>query len=197
MASSSRSVAPDERRAVLEALAPALRSCALQPMVPKLPTKAGRAAVPLYAAPATVARRGVASPSVMETICLRLQRAANVARKRLARAAGGGTAPTLWSEDAVSYGFIINILNPIGHVIGFDDASTAVLLRLSSGRDQAAALDRLCRLEPPFPLADPSPPAEPQPPAEPPAEPPADAAQPPQPPVPPPPPNQVTCVTAL
>ena len=166
MASSSRNVHPEERRAVLLALGPAMGSCSLSTMLPKFPAKAGRDASAIYAAPAVVARRGGNPSSCFQTISLKLQVAANVARKRLARTAGGGAAPTLWPEDSVSYGFIINVLSPIGNVIGFDAASTAVLSRLSSGRDQSAALDRLCRLEPPFP----------EPPAEPPAESPAEQA---------------------
>lgn len=147
----SRSVHPEERRTFLEALGPALSAVALPFVIPKFPTKAGRVPLDKYAAPVGVARRGAALPTCFEVVMLRVQTVANATRRRLARASGG--TPTLFSETDVSYSFIINIINPIGHVIGFEEASAEVMRTLRSGKNQEEPLARLCRLEPPFPAA--------------------------------------------
>jgi hypothetical protein len=147
MASSSRSVHPEERRAVLEALQTGFREVALPFVIPKFPSAAGRKPAPQYAAASTTARRGATPPSVFEMVMLRCQRSANVARRRLARASG--VEPKLYSEEEVSFSMVINVITPIGHVIGFEDPS--VLAQLAGGRNRSEALDRLCRLEHPFP----------------------------------------------
>ena len=82
----------------LEALGPALRAVSLPQVIPKFPTQAGRKLLPKYAAAAFIARRGGSSPTVFEEVVLRLQRAANVARLRLAR--GSGAALSEYSEGA-------------------------------------------------------------------------------------------------
>ena len=96
-----------------------------------------------------VARRGVAPQSVFETVMLKLQKDVNATRKRLALHAG--VAVSLYSEDEIAYKLVCIVINPLGHVIGFEESSAEVLQQLSSGTNNAAALERLCRLEPPFP----------------------------------------------
>jgi hypothetical protein len=67
--SSVRAVHPDERRAVLQALGPALDSLALPRVIPKLPTKAERDALLKCAAAAAAAWRCGSLPTRSRCYC--------------------------------------------------------------------------------------------------------------------------------
>jgi hypothetical protein len=149
MASSSRAPHPDEVRTVLVALQSAQREYHLPLEIPRLPSKAGRPPPPEYAAAAGRTRGGTTPPTRFEVVMLRVQTAVNATRLRLGRASG--ISPTLLSEESVSFTLVISIINPLGHAVGFGAAGAADLRRLSQGRNEEAALARLCRFEPPYP----------------------------------------------
>jgi hypothetical protein len=117
MASSKRAPHPDEVRTVLVALQSAQREYRLPLEIPKLPTQAGRSLPPEYAASAGRPRGGTTPLTRFEVIMLRLQKAANAVRQRLARASGA-TAST-YPEEAVSHKLIIKILNPLGGAVAW------------------------------------------------------------------------------
>ena len=75
--SSTRHVHPEEVRAVLEALGPALERYNLPVVIPRFPTKAGRSIIDKYSSTVTVGRRGAAPPTLFEAIVIKLQAAAN------------------------------------------------------------------------------------------------------------------------
>ena len=131
MAASARAPHPEERRAFLQAIGPAMDAISLPRVIPKLPTQAGRAPLAKYAAAVGTARRGTEPPTCFTVLMLKLQKAGNAVRRRLARASG--VEANLLSEEAISYSYIINIINPIGQIIGFEDASAAAQHRQRGG----------------------------------------------------------------
>ena len=159
MASSSRAPTAVERRVVLEALLKSLGDLSLPRVLPKFPTKAGRELLPKYTAASSTARRDSSPPSCFQVVMRKVQQALNAERRR---AALSGATPILFSETDISYSVIINYINPLGNVIGFEDNSVSILTKLSTGRNHADALTRLYNLEHPF-AEPPPPPPPPQP----------------------------------
>ena len=77
---------------------------------------------------------------------LKLQKAANATRQRLARASG--LSANLLSETEISYSIIINLINPISLVIGFEEDSAPILstLPIASGAECGYGTARLFTL---------------------------------------------------
>ena len=159
--SSCRSIHSDERRAFLQSLPAAMESVSLPVVIPKLPTQAGRNLMHKYASVHGYARRGSELPTVFEVLMLKFQRDANITRRILSRSTSAQV--TEWPESTISYAFVINVINPIGNVIGFEDTGASVLKQLTTGRNQEEALLRLCNLLHPFDAPPEPEPAAPQP----------------------------------
>ena len=133
-----------ERRAVLECLPSTLHALGLPIVMPKLRANPGKPQPPKYEALVSTARRADGSTKG-DAVVARLLLAVNAARRKAAVRLKLVARPDL---EAPAYYFIQNTILVLGGLVGLEDA--AAFARLNNGRNAAAALDRLCRLESPW-----------------------------------------------
>ena len=150
------------RRALLEALPKALKEVGLPVVVPALRANVGKPQPAKYDEVASTLRRADGTTKG-EHVLKRALDAYNRAREAVATRRN--VVPLKAIEPPAFY-FVQQTLNPLGDLIGGRE-NEAAFARLTAGRNCADALDRLCRLQPPFPAEGEAGPSEAGPPTSP------------------------------